>query len=136
MPGPPSNDNAAARLFDARQPLGGVRGRNHVALFIFREREQPVHLIDLLLGHAHRRRDVRLRLPAEVDVAHVGPHRGQPPQHTFHHLRVTGGEQPCEILQRNAQRLDTATPSATGNGWVFPVNKPLAQSRAIPRRWR
>ncbi|KGI67448.1 hypothetical protein EU78_08345 [Mycolicibacterium rufum] len=47
-----------------------------------------------------------LGFAAEVDVAHVGTHRGQPPQHALDDGGVACGEQSGQVFDRDAQRLE------------------------------
>ncbi|COW21619.1 Uncharacterised protein [Mycobacterium tuberculosis] len=111
--------------------LPRVRRRNDIALFIFRHSQQSVHLVDLLLGHPDRFRDVGLGLPAQVDVAHVAAHRRQPPQHARDHLGVARGEQLGQIGNRNPQCVQRAEQIAQ----VLPV-VPVAADRVDHRRQR
>ena len=83
-----------------------VRGGDDVALVVLRECQETEHLVHVLLGHADRRRDGLLRVPAEVDVAHVGAHGGQLAQHIRDDVRVPGREQLGQVLHGDAQRVD------------------------------
>ena len=59
--------------------LGGllcVGGGDDVAFLVLGDGQQPVHVIHLLTGHAHRFGHGFVRVAAHVDVAHERSHRG------------------------------------------------------------
>ena len=86
--------------------LLGVRGRDDVALVVLRDREEPVHVVHLLLGHADRGRDRAVGVAAHVDVAHVAAHGGELLEHGVDRADVAGREQLGEVLDRDPQRVD------------------------------
>jgi hypothetical protein len=131
---PAVDRQGATQLAGPGQVSGQIRhvcGWNDIALFIFRHGQQPVHVIDLLFGHADGVRNVRLGFAAQVNVAHVGVHRRQPLQHTGDHVGVTGGERLGQVLDRDAQRVQRAEQVAQ----VLPV-VPVAADRVDHRRQR
>ena len=60
----------------ARAPARRARW-DDVALVVLGDREQPEHVVHLLPRHPDARRDRVVRVATEVDVAHVGAHRGE-----------------------------------------------------------
>ena len=67
-------------------PISPCVLRDDVALVVLRDREQPEHVLDLGGLHADGGRDRRVGLAAEVALADVAAHRGEPLQREPHRL--------------------------------------------------
>ena len=95
-----------ARHLLQRVRLLGVGRRDDVAVLVLRDREQPVHLLDLRAGHPDRAGDALVALVVEVDAAHVGAHGGETPESMIDGCDVAGGEQLGQVADRDAELVD------------------------------
>ena len=105
-PPPYSRDRAVGGELLERVRLLGVRGGDDVALVVLGQGEQAEHLVHVLPLHPDGGGDLVAGVAPEVDVAHVGAHRGELLEHPVDRLDVAGGEQVGEVLDRDAQRVD------------------------------
>src|SRR5690606_41910442 len=76
-----AHPGAALEVQRARHLLEVVRllvvgGRDDVALLVLRDREQPVHLLDLATAHADRFGDALVAYGVDARPAPIVPHRG------------------------------------------------------------
>ena len=81
-------------------------GRDDEAVVVLSDRQQSVHLLDLLRGHTHGGRDLLVRRVVDEDIAHVGAHRGEATQRQLNGSRVSGREQAGQVLQRDTHLRD------------------------------
>ena len=73
----------AARALLFEQPLGelGVRLGDHVAVLVLADRQQPVHVLDVLHRHPGGGGDRLVVLAEHLALSHVPAHRRKAPQH-------------------------------------------------------
>ena len=99
---------AAALLL--HQPLAelGVGLRDHVAVLVVGDRQQPVHALELGPGQPDPAGKLLVDLAEDLALAHVGAHRREPVQDGADDVDVAGGEQVGDVLERDPQVVDRA----------------------------
>ena len=82
--------------------------RDHVAVLVVRDGQQPVHALELVAGQPDPGGERLVDLADHLALAHVGAHGGQPVQDAAHDLGVARREQVGQVLERDPQVIDRA----------------------------